>query len=440
MANPISTLERLSASAPVLKLMPMLLAAVLIGCSTKSQRIGSLSGDPSMVTSANSKGRGVPPDAASPGAASGVAKSQGDKAPAEAGAQGSNTVDSEGGGTDRGSNGAGASSSSDDVGGVAPSGRDGTGGDQASSLAGGTADVAGRDAKGNTAAPGRPGSARGARPGPNAGAGGSSKPGAASGGDDASSPAGESAAADGEHAGAGDSSALEASGADLSSGGAVAGLESDAAGGPAGRKRAPSAKRRAGPGQGEAAGEARNIAGTDDDRSGTSGAAAAGVEGDSRIAAIDVPSGSVKVDEEYRPQTLGGVLPLVLGVNEEGRFDFDQYSLRPDVKRILDELADKLKTAEYDRLDIIGYTDRIGSTDYNRRLSELRAYAVAQYLMGKGVPENKIHYEGRGEKSPLTPSGECQGLAREELITCLQKDRRVEIEASIHRKHATVVQ
>jgi len=170
------------------------------------------------------------------------------------------------------------------------------------------------------------------------------------------------------------------------------------------------------------------------------GDAAAGVEGDARIGAIDVPSGNVKVDEEYRPQTLGGVLPLILGVNEEGRFDFDQYSLRPDVKRILDELAEKLKTAEYDRLDIVGYTDRIGSTDYNRRLSELRAYAVAQYLMGRGVPENKIHYEGRGEKHPLTPSGECQGLAREELITCLQKDRRVEIEASIHRKHATVVQ
>ena len=148
----------------------------------------------------------------------------------------------------------------------------------------------------------------------------------------------------------------------------------------------------------------------------------------------------MKVDEEYRPQTLGGVLPLVLGVNEEGRFDFDQYALRPEVKAILDELAAKLKTAEYDRLDIIGYTDRIGTSDYNRRLSELRAYSVAQYLISRGVPDNKIHYEGRGDKDPLTQSGQCQGLAREELITCLQKDRRVEIEASIHRKHATVVQ
>src|SRR5262249_40413748 len=112
------------------------------------------------------------------------------------------------------------------------------------------------------------------------------------------------------------------------------------------------------------------------------GAGGAGVEDvDSRVASIDVPGGNVKIDEGYRPQTLGGMLPLVLGVNEEGRFDFDQYALRDEVKGILDDLAAKLKSAEYDRLDIIGYTDRIGTVDYNKRLSELRAYSVAQYLM-----------------------------------------------------------
>jgi len=161
-------------------------------------------------------------------------------------------------------------------------------------------------------------------------------------------------------------------------------------------------------------------------------------DSDTRIAAVEVASGRVQVDEEYQPLTLGGALPVVLGVNEEGRFDFDQFALRDEVKSILDGLAERLKTAEYDRLDVIGYTDRIGSVDYNQRLSELRAYAVAQYLMHKGVPENKIRYEGRGNRDPLTQADECRELAREDLIACLQRDRRVEIEASIHRKHATV--
>jgi len=177
--------------------------------------------------------------------------------------------------------------------------------------------------------------------------------------------------------------------------------------------------------------------GSDDEN----GDGATGDEGsDTQIAAIEVPNSNVYVNEDYQPLTLGGALPVVLGVNEEGRFDFDQYALRDEVKGILDGLAETLKTAEYDRLDIFGYTDRIGAVDYNRRLSELRAYAVAQYLIRRGVPESKIRYEGRGDRDPLTQSNECQGLAREELITCLQKDRRVEIEASIHRKHATIVQ
>ena len=430
MATHTATLGQLSPSsisATVLKLTPILLAAVLVvGCSTKAQRIGSLSGDPSMAASASGKSRGGTPDAAQPGAANSQTASQGGKESAEGGAGSTGTPSDASGGDNLASKQADASpssdesatsSSSDGVGGVGSSARDGAGGDQASTMTGG-------------------GAAASARPGPvrragatTAAAGGQSTPGDAAGSSEASSVSGNGASAGRERAAGARPSDTDAGAADLSSGGSVAGLEGSAAGAPGGKTSATPARR-----------AARNASGASDDGTGTGGAAAAGVEGDSRIAAIDVPSGKLKVDEEYRPQTLGGVLPLVLGVNEEGRFDFDQYSLRPEVKRILDELAEKLKAAEYDRLDIIGYTDRIGTTDYNRRLSELRAYAVAQYLMGRGVPENKVRYEGRGDKDPLTPAGHCRGLAREELITCLQNDRRVEIEASIHRKHATVIQ
>jgi len=192
-------------------------------------------------------------------------------------------------------------------------------------------------------------------------------------------------------------------------------------------KRAGSGRRR-GAGTPGPNGESADVNGADDEDS------------DTQIAAVEVTKGKVQVNEDYQPLTLGGALPVVLGVNEEGRFDFDQYALRPEVRSVLDSLSDTLKTAEYDRLDILGYTDRIGAADYNRRLSELRAYAVAQYLIRRGVPEYKIRYEGRGDADPVTRADECQGLGRDELIPCLQKDRRVEIEASIHRKRATVVQ
>ena len=137
-------------------------------------------------------------------------------------------------------------------------------------------------------------------------------------------------------------------------------------------------------------------------------------------------------------QTLGGMLPLTVGVDEEGQFDFDKAVLRPDVKSVLDALADKLKDAEWDRLDITGYTDRIGTDAYNQHLSEQRAWAVARYLVDKGVPLGKLKVVGRGERDSLLKAGECKDLAREELIVCLQKDRRVEIEASIRKSTAKV--
>lgn len=420
MTNHTSTQERLGAAAGTLRatcvsLLPLLLAALMVGCSTKATHLGSLSGDPTLAGNDTSKRRasstpGGPANAATSGSSDSASASQG-------GAGDSREGVGAGQANDLAGNEPGASSSGDSAAGVAGGAR--AGGNRAStsgSKAGAAGAEASAAASSAAASQGGAGAAQ-TSAGDVAAAGGAT---AAGGRPGTKARGGASPTAGGDSAG-GDSNAQgDAEGADLAQGDSTAALEGAAAGA-AGRNR------------GGAAGA--SAAG-----GGAGGDTAAAIEGDGRIAAIDVPSGKVKVDEEYRPQTLGGALPLILGVNEEGRFDFDQYSLRPEVKHILDDLAAKLKTAEYDRLDIVGYTDRIGTTDYNRRLSELRAYAVAQYLMGKGVPQNKIHYEGRGDKNPLTPSADCQGLAREELITCLQKDRRVEIEASIHRKHATVLQ
>ena len=124
---------------------------------------------------------------------------------------------------------------------------------------------------------------------------------------------------------------------------------------------------------------------------------------------------------------------MVLGVEENGQFDFDNYFLRDEVKAKLDDLALQLNGAEYDRLDIRGYTDRIGGVEYNKDLSRKRALAVARYLRDRGVPEYKIMVTGKGQEDPLTQRQDCEGLRFEEMINCLQPDRRVEIEASILR-------
>ena len=156
------------------------------------------------------------------------------------------------------------------------------------------------------------------------------------------------------------------------------------------------------------------------------------------VGMVDAPGGSARVDEDVTPQTLGGMLPLVVGVDEQGQFDFDQAVLRADVKTVLDDLAGRLQDAEYDRLDIVGYTDRIGNDEYNQQLSERRAWAVARYLLQQGVPLSKIRVEGRGERESMLSVTECADLVREEMITCFQQDRRVQIEASIRKSHVKI--
>jgi outer membrane protein OmpA-like peptidoglycan-associated protein len=153
---------------------------------------------------------------------------------------------------------------------------------------------------------------------------------------------------------------------------------------------------------------------------------------------VEAPGRTVTSHDVVVPQRLDGLLPMTLGVEGNGEFDFDRAVLRPEVKPRLDQLADQLSAAEYDRLDIVGHTDRIGATDYNQYLSERRAWAVARYLLARGVPQGKLHVEGRGTREPLTKPEECPFEAREQLIPCLQKDRRVEISASIRKADVEV--
>lgn len=109
-------------------------------------------------------------------------------------------------------------------------------------------------------------------------------------------------------------------------------------------------------------------------------------------------------------------------------FDFDKAVLRPAGKTALDEFLGKMKDIDPEVIIAVGHADRFGSTEYNQRLSEKRAAAVKSYLVGKGVADNRVHTEGRGELQPLTKAGDCKGAKSAKVIACLQPDRRVEIE------------
>jgi OmpA-OmpF porin, OOP family len=112
-------------------------------------------------------------------------------------------------------------------------------------------------------------------------------------------------------------------------------------------------------------------------------------------------------------------------------FNYDRYdlaNLRPEGKARLDNLAARLKTMSgVEAIKLTGHADRLGSDNYNQRLSERRAETVKNYLVSKGVDSNLMQTSFRGESEPLT--SQCSGNTRTKpLIECLQADRRVEVE------------
>ena len=110
-------------------------------------------------------------------------------------------------------------------------------------------------------------------------------------------------------------------------------------------------------------------------------------------------------------------------------FDFDKAILKPEGKAVLDrEIVSRIK--EVQKLELVlvtGHTDRLGSQQYNQKLSERRAAAVAAYLASKGVAKDKIETLGMGKTQPV-PGVVCEQKNRKALIACLQPHRRVEVE------------
>lgn len=110
-------------------------------------------------------------------------------------------------------------------------------------------------------------------------------------------------------------------------------------------------------------------------------------------------------------------------------FSFGKATLKTEGKLALDELYQKLlsENPTDGNAIIIGYTDRIGSENANQRLSEKRAQSVADYLIFKGLPSSKVAVEGRGSADSLTGDNCEVNSSRQELISCLSPDRRVEV-------------
>jgi OmpA-OmpF porin, OOP family len=113
-------------------------------------------------------------------------------------------------------------------------------------------------------------------------------------------------------------------------------------------------------------------------------------------------------------------------------FKFDSAELTDLGRSQVDEVVKTVRGTGFTTTSIAltGYTDPLGTTQYNQGLSDRRAATVRDYLVSKGVSANIITSQGRGEQNLKITEADCrakgEAKTRAALIACLAPNRRVE--------------
>jgi outer membrane protein OmpA-like peptidoglycan-associated protein len=87
-------------------------------------------------------------------------------------------------------------------------------------------------------------------------------------------------------------------------------------------------------------------------------------------------------------------------------FDWDKSTITPEGMAIIQQAAAAFRAGGPVTIQVTGYTDASGSAGYNQRLSERRANAVAQAMVGLGVPRQQMAVSGRGKNDQRVPTAD----------------------------------
>ncbi|HEY8552961.1 MAG TPA: OmpA family protein [Burkholderiales bacterium] len=121
-----------------------------------------------------------------------------------------------------------------------------------------------------------------------------------------------------------------------------------------------------------------------------------------KVLAPERANGAIEIEK------LAGEI-LRVTMTAQTAFAFDSAEISPGFYGTMDKIADVVNRYGKTHLTIVGHTDNVGTDQYNQKLSERRAEAVAQYFAAKGVIPERLAPEGRGESAPrasnTTPEG-----------------------------------
>ena len=120
--------------------------------------------------------------------------------------------------------------------------------------------------------------------------------------------------------------------------------------------------------------------------------------------------------------------PMALRLTSTELFEFDKSRLTQEATDKLDrEIVVRFgEFREIRQINVNGHADRLGSAQYNQKLSERRAATVKAYLVKQGAPADRVETFGFGKTLQVKS---CPNMKdRKKLIECLHPNRRVEVE------------
>jgi OOP family OmpA-OmpF porin len=99
-------------------------------------------------------------------------------------------------------------------------------------------------------------------------------------------------------------------------------------------------------------------------------------------------------------------------IYEKVHFETGKAIIKPESYPLLDEVAEALSThAQIKLVEVAGHTDDIGDLRSNQELSQDRAQAVLDYLVGKGVAPSRLQAKGYGETRTIDTNETAEGRA-----------------------------
>ncbi len=128
-----------------------------------------------------------------------------------------------------------------------------------------------------------------------------------------------------------------------------------------------------------------------------------------------------KVAETHRTAT-----GLVVTLDSKSiRFDFDKAQIKPEYRDILNRIAGILMTFRGYTIAVYGYTDDIGTQNYNLQLSERRAEAVRDFFVQTGISPTIMSTKGFGKSDPRVPGDSEQARAANRRVEIAIVDTRI---------------